>query len=272
MTLSSLAARQTKATEQDASDTDQLLNYCATHPNATLRYHASDMILKVHSDASYLTEANSRSRTGGHFYLGNLPDKPEVSNGAILNPAGILKMVVSAASEAELAALFTNMKEAIVIRQLLSDLDRPQPSTPVITDNSTAAGIANDTIRQQKSRAVDMRLHWVRDRVEQKQFDVQWQRAQHNLADYFTKHHAPKHHQTMRPFYLVNSAQRQLPLSHGHLADLKRCEGVLNSTGLNGVPIAKQRQSTCELRPRNLQQRASLTSLVAHPRQRNLLP
>jgi hypothetical protein len=272
MTLSSLASRQTKATEQDASDTDHLLNYCATHPNATLRYHASDMILKVHSDASYLSESNARSRTGGHFYLGNLPDKPEVHNGAILNPAGILKMVVAAASEAELAALFTNMKEALIVRQILTDLGRPQPPTPVITDNSTAAGIANDTIRQQKSRAVDMRFHWVRDRVAQKQFEVKWKRAQQNLADYFTKHHAPKHHQTMRPIYLVNSAQRRQLLPHGHLADLKRCEGVLNSTGLNGVPIDKQRQPICELRPRTFQQRASLTSLVARPRQRNLLP
>ena len=165
------------------------------------------MILKVHSDASYLSEANSRSHTGGHFYLGNLPGKPEVHNGAILNPAGVLKMVVAAASEAELAALFTNMKEALVIRQLLKDLDRPQPPTIVITDNSTAAGIANDTIRQQKSRAVDMRLHWVRDRVAQKQFEVQWQKAEQNLADYFTKHHSPKHHQMMRPFYLANNKQ-----------------------------------------------------------------
>jgi hypothetical protein len=41
-------------------DTDakvlQLLNYCTTHPSATIRYHASNMILNIHSDAGYLSD------------------------------------------------------------------------------------------------------------------------------------------------------------------------------------------------------------------------
>jgi hypothetical protein len=36
-----------------------LLNYAATHPDAVLSYHASDMVLHVHSDASYLSESQS---------------------------------------------------------------------------------------------------------------------------------------------------------------------------------------------------------------------
>jgi hypothetical protein len=52
--LNDIAMEQTKATEKTQANNDQLLDYLATHPDATIRYHASDMILHIHSDASYL--------------------------------------------------------------------------------------------------------------------------------------------------------------------------------------------------------------------------
>ena len=47
-----------------------------------------------------------------------------------------------------------------------------------------------------------MRFHWLRNRVEQKQFNVQWAPGQINIGDYPTKHHSGKHHKTVRPIYL----------------------------------------------------------------------
>jgi hypothetical protein len=55
MPLNDIAAVQTKATVKTQAATNQLLDYLATHPYATIRYHASDMILHIHSDASYLS-------------------------------------------------------------------------------------------------------------------------------------------------------------------------------------------------------------------------
>jgi hypothetical protein len=73
MPLNDIAMEQTKATEKTQAATNQLLDYLATHPDATIRYHASDMILHIHSDASYLSVSNSRSRLGGLFFWGNKP-------------------------------------------------------------------------------------------------------------------------------------------------------------------------------------------------------
>jgi hypothetical protein len=56
--------------------------------------------------------------------------------------------VVSSAAKAELAALFHNGKEACPLRITLEELGHPQPATPIQTDNSTAYGIANDTVKQ----------------------------------------------------------------------------------------------------------------------------
>ena len=63
--------------------TKQLLDYVATHSNAGIRYVASDMILNLHSDATYLSEPKTKSRAGGHFWLGNKGDE-DLNNRAIV--------------------------------------------------------------------------------------------------------------------------------------------------------------------------------------------
>jgi hypothetical protein len=66
--LNDIATEQTKTTEKTQAATNQLLDYLATHPDATIRYHASDMILQIHSDASYLSVSHARSHLGGLFF------------------------------------------------------------------------------------------------------------------------------------------------------------------------------------------------------------
>jgi hypothetical protein len=55
VTLSTLASAQAKCTAATSDSMKQLLDYCATHPDAEFRYHSSDMVLHVSSDASYLS-------------------------------------------------------------------------------------------------------------------------------------------------------------------------------------------------------------------------
>jgi hypothetical protein len=112
-----------------------------------------------------------------------------------------LKEVLSSASESELAALFHNGKEACPLRICLEELGHPQPPTPIQTDNSTAAGIANESVKQKRSKAIDMRFYWIRDRVRQGQFLVYWKKGILNKADYFTKHHPTSHHRAIRSSY-----------------------------------------------------------------------
>ena len=108
------------------------------------------MILNIHSNASYLTAAGGRSRATGHFFLGWMPEdgKPILLNGTIFSTATILKIVASSAAEAELGALFKNIKEGRVIRLTLEEMGHPQPPTPVHCDNETAVGIAIANIRK----------------------------------------------------------------------------------------------------------------------------
>ena len=137
-------------------------------------------------------------------------------------------MVVSSAAEAETAGLYTNMKEAVILRTTLREMGHPQPATPIQVDNSTAAGIANDNIKIQRSKAIDMRFYWVRDRVDQRQFHVFWKPGTQNDADYFTKHHTAAHHQRMRPKYLHIKTPSDQPHCEGVLIPKANTLGILS--------------------------------------------
>ncbi len=93
-TLSAIAARQANGTCAVYDACHQLLAYAATHPNAGIRYHACDMILLVHTDASYLSEMGGKSHAAGHFYLSNVNDE-DFNNGAIITLSSIIKHVMS---------------------------------------------------------------------------------------------------------------------------------------------------------------------------------
>jgi hypothetical protein len=81
MPLNDISTEQTKATEKTQAATNQMLDYLATHSDAAIRYHASNMILHIHSDASYLLVSNARSRLGGLFFLGkNAPSKTHLTD------------------------------------------------------------------------------------------------------------------------------------------------------------------------------------------------
>jgi hypothetical protein len=219
--LGTLATQQNNGTQQTMRDITQLLNYFASNPNPTIRYTKSDMILHTHSDASYLSERKARSRVGGYYFLSsaynNVNDLASdtyvpPSNGSIHVVSQIMREVLSSAAEAELAGLFYNGKEICPIRIMLEEMGFPQPATPIQTDNNTACGIANDTVKQKRSKSIDMRFYWVRDRVKQGQFFIYWKKGSTNKADYFTKHHPPSHHIKMRPTILHSPSHNRFAL------------------------------------------------------------
>jgi hypothetical protein len=161
------------------------------------------MILHIHSDASYLPENEAKSRAGGFFFMGNTNrDEKKLTNGAVLIVSKVLKQVMSSAGEAEIGAVFINAKEGAVLRTTLEELGHTQPPTPMETDNTTATGYSNSTIKKKCTKAMYMRFYWIKDRVKQGKFKIYWAPVFQNLADYFTKHHSPAHHKRIRDVYI----------------------------------------------------------------------
>ena len=100
MALSSIASEQTNRSERTLEKAYQVFDYLASHPDTVLRFQASDMVLNIHSDGSYLSEPKACSRVCGHFFMGSVPKdgKPIKLNGAIHTLCSILQCVVASAA------------------------------------------------------------------------------------------------------------------------------------------------------------------------------
>jgi len=251
---------QSKGAERTMGAMTQLLDYAATHPDAILRCHQSGVVLVIHSDASCLSGPKARSRVGGLFHLGRAaseggdPTKQPI-NGATHVVSNIMTNVMASAAEAETAGLFTNAQEACPTRTTLDEMGCPQPATTIVTDNQCAGGAANDTVKQRRSKAIDMRSHWIRDRIHQGQFRTLWCEGSVNLSDYFTKHFGPPHHRLVRPRYVLDKHD----IDHGHWGTnihvhrqhvrrwdrLSTCKGVLRF-GLTRSLTAQPQLPTCK--------------------------
>ena len=90
-------------------------------------------------------------------------------NGPIHTICKIIDVVVGSAAEAEIGAGYLNGQDAVPIITTLTELGHPQPPTPIQVDNTTAEGFANGTMKQKRSKAMDMRWYWLQDRVRQGQ-------------------------------------------------------------------------------------------------------
>jgi hypothetical protein len=160
------------------------------------------MQLIAYSDASYGSETESRSRAGGVLYLGSHEDS-NIVNGSILATSTVIDVLCPSVAEAEYAVLFTVSAVVVCVRHTLQDMGYSQPPTLIFCDNTCAAGIANDAVKQRRSRAMDLRFHWIKDRVRQGHFKVTWKAGYTNLADFLTKPFGPAKHTLFRKYLVL---------------------------------------------------------------------
>ena len=255
--LNDIAAQQSAPTETTATQITQILDYAASHPDAVIKFQASDMVLHIHSDASYLSAPKARSKVAGFFYLSSRPTNPKHPendivplNGPIHVVSKRLRNVMASATEAETGGLFYNGQEAIPLIRALEEMGHPQPPTPIQTDNYTAYGIVNSSIRQRKSKAMDMRFYWIQDQCNRNQFKIFWKPGHTNLADYFTKHHATSHHTHMRSVYLHEPTRENHVLQATGLPSHSDWQGCVD-LGIPPYPIGVN-NATSQVNPASL--------------------
>ena len=181
--IGKLATEESQATNITMEKLTQLSKYCTAHPGATFRFTASNTTLSVKS------AVKGRSRAAGYFFMTSTtltPNGPYKPNRAVHVLCHIMR---------EVGALFHIGKEACPLRIALEEIEHPQPATPVAADNNTAGGTATDTVKQMRSKAINMHFYGIRNRVRQGQFKIFCSKGQTKRADYFSKHHPASHHQ-----------------------------------------------------------------------------
>ena len=120
--------------------------------------------------------------------------------------------VLKEAQGESLVDLGKSLVEAARIASSRLFFDQPTTSTPppppsinpptIWCDNTVAVGLCNDTLKIARTKSIDLRFHWLRDRIRQEQFNVQWVKSEDNIADFFTKA-LPVHQHIQRRNQLV---------------------------------------------------------------------
>ena len=109
------------------------------------------------------------------------------------------------------------------MRSYLIKLDHTQLATRLKTYNSTTEVFVNSGMKPKRSKTLDMKWHWLRDKEFFDQLRVYWDRGTKNDAGYFMKHEPPIHHHQMRPCYIhTSNLVRKIHQT------IRLCEGVLN--------------------------------------------
>jgi hypothetical protein len=156
------------------------------------------------------------AHAGGYFFLGSIPpdDSPIIINGAVHITCAILSCLLHLPLKLNLvrSSLMHKKPRAKVLRLVLKELGHPQPPIPIHIDNTTTVGIVNNTIKRQRSRAMEMRYFWLLDAEAQRLFRFYYQPGQENLGGYPSKHHSANIHQHICPYYVrMDNSPTSLP-------------------------------------------------------------
>ena len=144
------------------------------------------MYLRSYSDGSYVSVYGSRCHAGEYNFMGWKKNQWRINSGVSARST-IMDCIVSSAAECEYGSLFMNARRLVWLPLIASELGYPQECTEIFCDNTCAIGLAHDSTGMGKSKAMDMRFHWIRDRVKQDLFKVTYIKSEDNVADMFTK-------------------------------------------------------------------------------------
>ena len=134
--LSDIYSEQSNAKTNTAKHVAKLLNYLASNPHIEIQYRASGVQLSIHSDVSYLSVTQARSRASGVHFLSKVPPEPKnpeyfvpTTNGTSPVVCKVVRNAMASASEAKYGTILVNAKTYVPIRTTLSEMGWKQVPT-----------------------------------------------------------------------------------------------------------------------------------------------
>ena len=166
-----------------------------------INYESNDASLTGYSDADFANnELDRRSLTGYVFKIGNA---------AVTWNTRKQPTVALSTMEAEYMAVAAATREAIWLRQLISELgiDTVGP-TPIHVDNRAAIELMKDSKFHTCTKHINIKHHYIRDMIKDRDIVVVSCASKENLADIFMKSLPREQH-----VYLIKQFKMALELS-----------------------------------------------------------
>lgn len=158
---------------------ERVFRYLGSTPDFGLVYKSrAEKGLAVYCDAAFAVEQGARSATGyAIFYNGCLIEWGSKKQ----------SMVTLSSTEAEYIAMGSGVQECIGINLVLKDLGMEVDQITVFEDNQGAQHLAESKAVTQRSRHIDTKYHWLREKVKDGDVKVRYCPTSEMIADHFTK-------------------------------------------------------------------------------------
>ncbi len=132
-----------------------------------------------YSDASYGEDRKDRKSTSGYLFI---KAQAPISWKSKKQP-----IVSQSSMEAEYIALTSATKEALWISKLEKEIEGKEKMIRIYEDNQSAIKTANDEIHNERSKHIDVRYHFIRERIKRNEIEVKYKKSEDMLADILTK-------------------------------------------------------------------------------------
>ena len=111
----------------------------------------------------------------------------KLANATISWTSHAQKTVATSSTEAEYMALSDCSRQAMWLKHLFAELGIPIVTIPICTDNNGAIFIGSNPIQERRVKHMDVRYHYIRERVENGDVEILRVDSADNPADMFTK-------------------------------------------------------------------------------------
>jgi hypothetical protein len=157
------------------------LSYLSRTRRRGLVYCGSSINFHAFTDSDWASDQDTRRSTSGYVIF--------MAGAPVCWMSKLQPVVTVSSMEAEYLACFFCVQEITWIRMLLIDL-RLARSVPTRTyiDNRSARLLMLNPVHHARSKHIDIKYHWQRDKVQDKTFKPLYVHTLENRADILTKH------------------------------------------------------------------------------------
>ncbi len=197
------------------------------------------MIINVYLDVSYLFESDACSWACGHFFMGwSAKDgNPIKLNGAFFYLMHHTAICCCICRGSWTQQPILKLQRGHDFLPYIGRIRTPAPNFQVHCENTTAIGVANNSVKRQHLWSMEMRYFWVCDKIAQDAYDVKWHPGQENLADYQSKYHPGVHHHAICLWYLHTKYSPLVLPRATRPSTLKGCVGTCPIQHICNVPL-----------------------------------
>jgi hypothetical protein len=160
----------------------RVFRYLQGTQDQTLKFVKSEaLVLTGYCDSDW-ANALDRKSIGGYCFSLN----PE--RGGLLSWRCKKQPVIALSTcEAEYIALCNATREGVYLKQLLSEIGINMDRIVMYGDNQGALALAQNPIKRERTKHVDIKFHYIRSQVETGILNLKYVKSNSNVADIFTK-------------------------------------------------------------------------------------